>query len=93
VENDTMREAELLNALAQAAPGIEIRMCPKHMVTVRVHYDPKVVGTGRTLMEAAIDCAHWIFDVLGDHPEYEQKIPAVLAALRAYDDHSMALQV
>ena len=70
-----MREAELLNALAQAAPGIEIRMCPKHMVTVRIHYDPKVVGIGTTLMEAAIDCAHWIFDVLGDHPEYEQRFP------------------
>jgi hypothetical protein len=51
------------------------------------------VGIGTTLMEAAIDCAHWIFDVLGDHPELEQTIPEVLAALRAYDEHSMALQV
>jgi hypothetical protein len=87
-----MREVELLTALSQAEPGIEIRICPNRMVTVAAHYDPKVVGVGRTLMEAAVDCAHWIFDVLGDHPEYEQKIPAVLAALRAYDDHSMALQ-
>jgi len=88
-----MREVELLTALALQKPGIEIRMCVKHKVSVRTHYDPVVVGIGTTLMEAAIDCAHWIFDVLGDHPELEQTIPEVLAALRAFDEHSMALQV
>ena len=88
-----MREVELLTALALQKPGIEIRMCVKHKVSVRTHYDPVVVGIGTTLMEAAIDCADWIFDVLGDHPELEQMIPEVLAALRAYDEHSMALQV
>ena len=88
-----MREAELLNVLAQEKPGIEIRMCKGHMVTVRMHYDPKVVGTGRTLMEAALDCVHWLLDVTNDHPEYRQKLPAVFKGISDYDDHSRALEV
>jgi hypothetical protein len=88
-----MREVELLNALALSKPGIEIRMCKGHKVSVRMHGEPLVCGIGTTLMDAAIDCAHWVFDVLNDHPELEEKIPEVLAALRAYDDHSRALQV
>jgi len=88
-----MREVELLSALSLQRPGIEIRMCKGHKVSVRTHYDPIVVGIGTTLMEAAIDCARWIFGVRSDHPELEEQIPEVLAALRAYDDHSQALQV
>ncbi len=87
-----MREVELLNALALQKPGIEIRMCVKHKVTVHTHYDPWVVGVGTTLLDAAIDTARWIFLVLEDHPELAEKIPEVLAALKAYDEHSEAIR-
>lgn len=50
-----MREVELLTALALQKPGTEIRMCVKHKVSVRTHYDPVVVGVGTTLMEAAME--------------------------------------
>ncbi len=88
-----MREIELLTALAKSKPGIEIRMCEGHKVSVRMHGEPLICGIGTTLMEAAIDCARWVFDVLGDRPELAEKIPEVLAALRDYDAHSQALQL
>jgi hypothetical protein len=88
-----MREIELLNALALKKPGIEIRVCQGYKVSVRTHYDPKVVGIGDTLFQAAVDCARWILDVLKDHPELKETIPEVLAAFEAYDEHSQCLQV
>jgi hypothetical protein len=92
-ESCEMRETELLNALALSKPGIEIRMCKGHKVSVRMRGEPLVCGIGTTLMEAAIDCAHWVFDVCADRPELEEKIPEVLAALCAYDEHSQGLQL
>jgi len=88
-----MREVELLTALSLSKPGIEIRMCKGHKVSVRMHGEPLVCGVGTALMDAAIDCARWGFNVRADHPELEEQIPEVLAALRAYDEHSKALQV
>ena len=87
------REIKLLDALALHKPGIEIRMCKGHKVSVHTHYDPSVVGIGDNLFQAAFDCARWILDVVGDHPELKDEIPEVLAALAAYDEHSEALRV
>jgi hypothetical protein len=88
-----MREAELLNALAQAEPGIHVDIRPNGVCMVATYYEPRVKGIGKTLMNAALDCAHWLLDVVKDHPEYKDLIPDVLIALANYDKHSDRLSL
>jgi hypothetical protein len=88
-----MREAELLNALAKAKPGVQIFIRTTGMVTVGLCYAPYVVGVGPTLFLAARDCALWLLDVAKTNPDYREQLPEVFAALEAYDNHLEALQV
>lgn len=88
-----MREAELLNALAQAPGGIHVDVRSSGRCMVATYYDPCVKGIGKNLMDASLDCAHWLLDVVKDHPEYKDSIPDVLVALANYDKHSDRLSL
>jgi hypothetical protein len=88
-----MREAELLNALAQAQGGIRVDIRANGHYMVSTCYKPSVKGVGKNLMNAARDCAIWLLDIVKDHPEYKESIPNVLAALDAYDNHSRMLSI
>jgi hypothetical protein len=84
-----MREAELLNALAQAPGGISIDICPDGRCTVSTYYEPHVLGTGKNLMRAAYECAQCLLT----YSDAKTLIPDVLLALAAYDKHSERLSL
>lgn len=87
-----MREAELLCALAQAGRGVQVNIT-KTYVSVTTLYAPSARGTGKTLMEAALNCAHDLSATLNKIPLCRELIPEVIKALEDYDQHSEGLQI
>lgn len=81
-----MREAELLNALAQHPAGIEVHLKPD-AVTVATLYLPILRETRRTLFQAAWAVAHRMIQ----HPTPPP--PQVRAALTEYDNATWGLQL
>ena len=59
---------EALKVLAKVKPGVEIRMCDKHMTTVKLHYAPWVVGVGPTLSLAIRDCFNYLLEIVEENP-------------------------
>ncbi len=87
-----MREAELLIALAHDG-GIQMNLTDK-VCTIETKYPGFTVkGVGPNIHAACVDTAHWIFDVLKDHPKDKAKIPNVLLALEAYDTHTAMMRI
>lgn len=78
-----MRTAELLNALAEAEPGIECTLV-SNFATVTPLYLPLLDGKGKTLFAAAFKLAK----KLVTHPQCPS---SVMAALRKYDQHTERL--
>lgn len=87
-----MREAELLNALAQGRNGVQVNLTRTY-ATVTTLYAPSARGTGKTLMEAALNCVHDLSATLNKVPQCRELIPEVVQALEDYDQHSIGLQI
>jgi len=88
-----MREAELLNALAQTNGGVHVYMS-RQGVLIKARYAPHAIGEGNTLMDAAINCAKQLLDEAKKYPSLaNEHCPDVLKALKEYDRHSRMLQV
>ncbi len=79
-----MRTSELLNALAQADPGLQCLVSAKR-ATVTTLYQPGFRGLGKTLFDAALQVAK----SLREHPDCP---PQVKEALEAYDQHTAFLE-
>ena len=84
-----MREAELLNALAQQDDGIRV-IIKKDGIGISTQYTPFCYSEKKTLMSAAFDCAKQLLEAVKENPD-DCYCPDVLKALEAYDLHSFYL--